>query len=157
MNARLALVKPDNSKITFYNSEHEAGGPLFLIHRRGNYKARLESWPQFDFEPTEGEYGLSSTSKPGLVPVSGSKASMAGTSTGSALTSTVSGSNRSNRTSSSLSRQPKAGRVARIPARHSFRDLHNHPGTSEFSDQDLLTDSGFKPPLFGFLVTGGAV
>lgn len=59
MNARVALVKPDNSKITFYNSEHEAGGPLFLIHRRGNYKARLESWPQFDFELTEGEYGLS--------------------------------------------------------------------------------------------------
>jgi hypothetical protein len=59
VNARIALVKPDNSKILFYNSELEGDGRLFLIHRRGNYKSNLDSWHQLDIDLTEGEYRLS--------------------------------------------------------------------------------------------------
>jgi hypothetical protein len=59
VNARIALVKPDNSKIPFYNSEHEGDGRLYLIHRRGNYKSNLDSWHQLDIDLTEGEYSLS--------------------------------------------------------------------------------------------------
>jgi hypothetical protein len=58
-NARIAIVKPDGSKMTFYNSEHESGGALFLIHRRGNYKKKVSSLPVIEFEITEGAYALS--------------------------------------------------------------------------------------------------
>jgi hypothetical protein len=58
-NARLTLVEPDGGKKIFYNSESEGDGRLNLIHRRGNYKAKLDSWPTTEIELSPGVYALS--------------------------------------------------------------------------------------------------
>lgn len=59
VNARVSLIKQSGPTNTFYNSEGEGGGVLFLIHRRGFYKRELESWPAAEFEVSDGTYLLS--------------------------------------------------------------------------------------------------
>jgi hypothetical protein len=58
-NARLNLVEPGGGEKLFYNSENDGDGRLALIHRRGNYKAKLESWPTIEIELSPGSYALS--------------------------------------------------------------------------------------------------
>lgn len=55
MNARVTVQKHGgNPSHTFYNSETEGGGNLFLIHRSPGYAHALESWCVFDLDVSEG-------------------------------------------------------------------------------------------------------
>jgi len=57
MNARMTISKSDGGPShTFYNSEFEGGGNLFLIHQSPNYRHALESWCNFEFEVSTGEW-----------------------------------------------------------------------------------------------------
>ena len=57
MNARMTIGKADGGPShTFYNSEGEGGGNLFLIHQSPGYRHALESWCNFEFEVSTGEW-----------------------------------------------------------------------------------------------------
>jgi hypothetical protein len=57
MNARMTVSKSGSGPShTFYNSEFEGGGALFLIHQPPNYKRSLDSWAGVEFEVSEGEW-----------------------------------------------------------------------------------------------------
>jgi hypothetical protein len=57
MNARITISKHGGGPShTFYNSEFEGGGDLFLIHQRPNYKYALESWSTLEYEVSEGAW-----------------------------------------------------------------------------------------------------
>lgn len=57
MNARVTVQQHGGGAVhTFYNSETEGGGNLFLIHQSPGYRYALESWCVFEFDVSDGAW-----------------------------------------------------------------------------------------------------